>query len=94
MLGRAVRMGENSLERPPGWGWGLQIPEGWGRLDGWRRVAGERPRHQRPCDGCKNGPNAAHVPTAHSLQNVVLPQGVSVPRKWLARGLCCSTLEK
>lgn len=31
MLRRAVRMGGNSLERPPGWGGeGLQIPEGRG----------------------------------------------------------------
>ena len=31
VLGRTIRMGENSLERPPGWAAeGPKIPEGWG----------------------------------------------------------------
>lgn len=86
MLGRAIRMGENSLERPPGWGGeGLQIPEGWGD---WT-AGGEWQQEDLDIKGlamvAKTGPNASHVPTAHSLQNVVLPQEESpMPRKWLA----------
>lgn len=96
MLGRAIRMGENSLERPPGWGGeGLQIPEGWGD---WT-AGGEWQREDLDIKGLAMV--AKMAPTLHmSPQPILYKMWFCLKRSlpclengW-PRGLCCSTLEK
>lgn len=52
MLGRAMRMGGNSLEKLSRWGVRVsRYLKGGEIVDGWRRVAKASLGHQRSCDG-------------------------------------------